>query len=314
MLPDFLSNSYTRYKDDTRAFTTWLRSADEACGYKPAAKKPTPAEGTELRTPTAPDAPEPPISAPVSSQRLKGKARKLEKQAQVQVKPTLPETGNVKTVKYNVSTREVLAQAEAISQAKNNVRMPSSIKTNLERAIEARQRCAHWYEAAKLGKADFDQDGHRYFISLLQDVLAKLEWETTAKPASSTQATGNSAAKKPVSKSPAGLELPLRQDHPRGGNRNHTSSHQMIRRAEEDLCGTVLPKARMNDCYKDLTAMMVVAESITQGLDATRGVGVEVTPFDSFVYFTLMKFAQIAAMSNKPEIEWPPPIPTLQFN
>ena len=37
MLPDFLSGSYQRYKQDTALFTTWLAKAAASVGYKPEA-------------------------------------------------------------------------------------------------------------------------------------------------------------------------------------------------------------------------------------------------------------------------------------
>lgn len=34
MLPEVLAGSYSRYKEDTNVFTTWLSKAAIACGYR----------------------------------------------------------------------------------------------------------------------------------------------------------------------------------------------------------------------------------------------------------------------------------------
>lgn len=213
MLPDFLSSSYRQYKDDTSAFTTWLGRAAEACGYKPKtqAKKvsetvggqtallPTPPAGVPYSQ--APQAP----AAPATSQRLKGTARKLAKQAQTSApastaaEPPAPES--VKTVKYNLSTKELIAQIDAVHQAKR-MWMPSGITTLLDRAIKARQRCSEWYEKLGAGHrgAVFDNGGHRHFIDLLQDAMAKLGSKEEWKEASS-------AVRQPSSKDKKTIEL-----------------------------------------------------------------------------------------------------------
>lgn len=37
MLPEFLQSSYSRYKEDTASFATWLLETANQCGYQPPA-------------------------------------------------------------------------------------------------------------------------------------------------------------------------------------------------------------------------------------------------------------------------------------
>ncbi|RYP83749.1 hypothetical protein DL770_005327 [Monosporascus sp. CRB-9-2] len=89
---------------------TWLRSAAETCGDKPKAKK-------------VPEAP--PSKTPAASQGLKGKARKLAKQAQAPAPAAsaydFPSAESLTTDKYAVSTQELLAQVDAVSTSKANL-------------------------------------------------------------------------------------------------------------------------------------------------------------------------------------------------
>ena len=107
MLPEILAGSYIRYKEDTNVFTTWLSQAAVACGYKPAQReqhRPKPAHQQIL----------------TANPRLKGKARKEAKGAaaaagskklQDDFKAQQP------TVKYKITTQELLNQAEAVAKS-----------------------------------------------------------------------------------------------------------------------------------------------------------------------------------------------------
>jgi hypothetical protein len=52
--------------------------------------------------------------------------------------------------------------------------MPPSIRKVLERAIEARERCADWYQAAKI-ENEYSNEGHRHFIDILEHAHSILE-------------------------------------------------------------------------------------------------------------------------------------------
>jgi hypothetical protein len=89
-----------------------------------------------------------------------------------------------------------------------------------------------------------------------------------------------------------------------------------IRGAEQELCANLFPNQPVNDCYKALARTMVMTDTINKGLNPIEK-GVDITPFDDFIFFpvarTLRKFIKIAAMSNKFDSPWPPPIPPLSF-
>ncbi|KAI1413630.1 hypothetical protein F5Y13DRAFT_198447 [Hypoxylon sp. FL1857] len=92
----------------------------------------------------------------------------------------------------------------------------------------------------------------------------------------------------------------------------------MIRQAEEELCSTLFPGEPADNCYNTLASIVALVESITKGIDPTNHFGVDVTPFDSFIFLpvarTLMKFVLISQLSLKFISDWPPPILPLRFN
>jgi hypothetical protein len=76
-----------------------------------------------------------------------------------------------------------------------------------------------------------------------------------------------------------------------------------------------LPNESVDDCYEALAKLMVMTDTVNKGLNPMEKGGVEVTPFDDFIFLlvacTLRKFIKIAAMSNKFDVQWPAPIPPL---
>ena len=174
MIPDFLAGSYKKYKQDTALFTTWLANAAASCGYKPrATKRPhseQPAQvksvNTELPLPSTP--------------KLKGRERKLARDAAAKAKkvnddiPTTPQVPS--TVKYTITTAELLRQAEAVTQshARSHVHMPASLRAVVERAIRARQRCSEWFQKSGVHNKYSDSQ-HTYFIEILKQSLSMLE-------------------------------------------------------------------------------------------------------------------------------------------
>lgn len=204
-----MSGSYQQYKNDTSAFTTWLGRAAAACGYKSQAKKvpedvPPPVPDVE----DVKDSPSASPTTPANPQRLKGKARKQAKQAQAQAQAQAAKAAaskdsvsaaSIRTVTYEVTTQDLLAQIEAVSTSQIGIHMPPAIKQLLNRAIEARQRCSQWYESTK---RSFDEGGHRYFIKVLKDALTKL-----AAPDTTTSQRSNGKAAPLRGKDKSVLEL-----------------------------------------------------------------------------------------------------------
>ena len=174
MLPQALAGSYERYKRDTALFTTWLAKTAAACGYKPQVVR-------RQEPPSAPAKPES-IGSPASNTpRLKGKARKAAKDAKIranigQQSTAPPKAEATITVRYTMTTRELLAQARAIadSACKSHITMPSSLRTVVERAIRARQRCTEWFRKSKIQNKYSDQQ-HEHFVKVLGESLVILE-------------------------------------------------------------------------------------------------------------------------------------------
>jgi hypothetical protein len=81
--------------------------------------------------------------------------------------------------------QELLKQVEIIANfGQKNVRMPSSVKRVLGRAITARKRCATWFKRTDTANA-FANDSHQYFIEVLEKAAASIVTEAEAKTSSS---------------------------------------------------------------------------------------------------------------------------------
>ena len=169
MIPDFLAGSYKKYKQDTALFTTWLANAAASCGYKPeATKRPHPEQPAQVK----------PVNSP-STPRLKGRERKLARDAAAKAKKASddkPESQLPSTVKYTITTAELLRQAEAVTQsgARSRVQMPAALRAVVERAIRARQRCSEWFQKSEVHNKYADNQ-HTHFIEILKQSLKILE-------------------------------------------------------------------------------------------------------------------------------------------
>lgn len=78
------------------------------------------------------------------SQRLKGKARKLAKEAQ---KPAPPKK---RAPEYVIKISDFLSLADTIRNYKPEVKVPKALGNILDRAIDARRKTTSWYEANHL--------------------------------------------------------------------------------------------------------------------------------------------------------------------
>lgn len=168
MLPEILSGSYKRYKEDTNVFATWLSKTAKACGYKPS--KPANQDAT-------PPPPSQNTTPATQGSRLKGKARKEAKMATKQSEDFSDNSkpASVPIMKYTVTTKDLLDQATVVAKSiRPRVQMPSNILRVVQRAIHARQRCADWFRTTG-AKGDSSTEGHDHFISVLQKALVILE-------------------------------------------------------------------------------------------------------------------------------------------
>ncbi|KAI1957054.1 hypothetical protein LOZ58_005976 [Ophidiomyces ophidiicola] len=189
MLPEILVGSYRQYKEDTTTFTTWLAQQAKACGYT----EPLPSNGAENKAPAraTPENPKPSVS---TAPRLKGKARKLAKEeVKCEDIPEIPDPAP--SVKYKLSTQEILLQVNAVATwTKKRIRMPLSVQSVLMRAINARKRCAVWFQ--KKGVDDASSQGHSFFIEVLEAAYVALKGpeERPQKQARSTKTVSDKNA------------------------------------------------------------------------------------------------------------------------
>ena len=183
MLPEFLASSYRRYKEDTALFTTWLAKAAAASGYKP--------KTTERRDPVESRPPKPVAtvngsetteelaSAPNAPGRLKGDGLKAAQNAADGINKATKEHNEaptLTTVIYTITTEELLRQAAAVSKVRveSRVEMPASLRSVVQRAIRARQRCSQWFQRAGVQNQHADKQ-HLHFIGVLEQSLEILE-------------------------------------------------------------------------------------------------------------------------------------------
>src|SRR5438045_9074802 len=106
MLPDLLASSYRRYKEDTNVFTTWLYQAAQACGWKPSTKPQPVASGSPVvDVPRAP--------------RLKGKQRKLAREAAKagnQGSNSAGQDALSPALTYKITTGELIRQTAVLAE------------------------------------------------------------------------------------------------------------------------------------------------------------------------------------------------------
>lgn len=144
MLPKYLQSSYTRYKDDTNSFATWLLEAATKCGHRP--------DGL--------------VSIPPSLKKGKGKGRSKAK--------SKVDGANASTepIQYNTTIKELQMLAEVV--AKSTLVVPKQILVIAKRAIKLRRQVTSWF----LGQGDSENNKrHEHFISALEKVCETLEWK-----------------------------------------------------------------------------------------------------------------------------------------
>ncbi|KAG4028318.1 hypothetical protein MFRU_022g00380 [Monilinia fructicola] len=194
MLPEGLSSSYKRYKDDTNIFSTWLGQTAVKCGYKPdpsarrvfsnasatsesssystsssssifSATSATSTTSTSTSISNTSNTPKS-VNPSTTSNRLKGKARKNAKKAKVSTSTQVLEMTVV-----IMSTRDLVDQAKLIAeQKKTAVIFPSVIHRVAERAIHARKRFLKWFQKAQSEEEEVNAS-HEHFIGVLETIL-----------------------------------------------------------------------------------------------------------------------------------------------
>lgn len=185
-----LSSSYQQYKEDTNAFITWLSEAAKACGWKPPKnKKPEKQQPVQM----------PVLHEVLKAPRLKGKARKLAKNAEKAHSGKAwngAEEQKSDGVKRTISTGVLSQHVELVSEwrIESAILMPEGFQRVLGRAIAARRRFASWFQRTD-GCNIYSNETHQYFIDVLQKAADTLRPEDGPTPAGKNEASPKPAEK-----------------------------------------------------------------------------------------------------------------------
>lgn len=153
-----MQSAYSEYKADTNTFLQWLQATAKACGHRPTA---TLVADRSLNADT-------PQSSQAST-RLKGKERKMAKQAAAQ-KPAA--SGPVSKL-YKVTSAEIMRQTEAIANSSSALsKLPAKIASAARRAISIREAFILRY--ARDSPSSPANARHRHFKELMQKCLDRL--------------------------------------------------------------------------------------------------------------------------------------------
>lgn len=161
-LPSSLIDSYRQYKSDTNSFTNWLVNVGTKSGFR-----------LPSSTPETPQIPPPPPQK--SGPRLKGKDRKLAKEA-AKNDPASVSSDSDRMTKV-LPLRDFPELARHIASITNPpIQVPQSIIKKLERAIALRHQCASWFKTEAEGRPSLaSNDSHQHFIEVLEIVLQILQ-------------------------------------------------------------------------------------------------------------------------------------------
>ena len=165
MLPKFLQSSLKTYKEDTNTIATWLASKAKQCGY--------PSELLSQSQALAPEILQP--DQPQTSKCLKGNARKKARNAaQKDPEPASNEDKVPAEASYIIKVKDFTLLADCIaSYDKPVVKVPHSLVSALDRAIDLRKQHNEWFKKPKesdkhSGEMSDTTEGHSYFLKILQ--------------------------------------------------------------------------------------------------------------------------------------------------
>jgi hypothetical protein len=155
MLPECFIDSYKRYKADTRTIATWLTEGAEISGFT---------NKNSIHQPN------PTVTNQQTKVKLKGRARKLARDAANAEqktrakKPPPPQ-------QYVVKTNDFVPMATAIaSWCPPKIKPSTTILEIFRRTIAARKSCAMWYATGSDGN-----EGHQHFINVLEEAFSILK-------------------------------------------------------------------------------------------------------------------------------------------
>lgn len=124
---------------------------------------------------------------PRSATKLKGRARKEAREAAKASKETASNSRDIEpplsVTKYEITTPELLRQADIIAASKKaGVEIPESMVRVVQRAINARRRCAAWFQKTGVHDEDGSTACHVHFVGALERALSVLLPLTRANP------------------------------------------------------------------------------------------------------------------------------------
>ena len=155
MIPQILTDTYHLYKQDTETIAIWLATTAKKFGFSADLQGAKPAV--------------------LKSQRLKGKARKLAKEAAAQSITTgLPPVSTSSAPKYTISVKDFIMLAEYLAP-KSDLKIPANVWESINRAIRLRQmHSGHHIQETKPAEAK-SNERHFYFLGILERVREVLK-------------------------------------------------------------------------------------------------------------------------------------------
>ncbi|KAF2492603.1 hypothetical protein BU16DRAFT_619993 [Lophium mytilinum] len=150
--PQNLFHMYTQYKSDTEKIGGWLAETSKKCGYATEMLSEGPSEGQH----------------PATSTRLKGKTRKLAREA---AKQSTHEDHDSAAAQYKIKVSDFIPMAQIIASKKPSI--PAILRRLFSRAITARRKCADWFGQHSEQEKDSNRK-HMYFISILEETFRLL--------------------------------------------------------------------------------------------------------------------------------------------
>lgn len=152
MLPEFLVGTYKRYKQDTKILATWLTVTARTMGYV-SETIPAMQEGSI----------KPPAKANTKAKSKKQSKQQMKKKSRDEAR-RIPKEQRI----FTISLNEFVPLALHIStNSKTPSTVPALILSLITRVIEARKSSGEWFKA---NTQEDDNDGHAYFIRILQKV------------------------------------------------------------------------------------------------------------------------------------------------
>lgn len=171
MFPSLLTDTYEKYKRDTNDIATWFATTAKQLGCSAFLLS-----GEEKTLPI-----------PLKSQRLKGKARTLAKEAAGKENTT--SNPSKSRSKYTISVNKFVKLAEYIA-SRPGVHVPTKLWASIERAIRLRKQHADYHTLRKTKHDDGpNQESHFYFLGILEQVREVLKPRMQFEPVEPTKAS-----------------------------------------------------------------------------------------------------------------------------